>query len=84
MKHYVVKNKKTIKLIVKYRMAKGHKPLPTKVWERIYSELGMPESGTPWVCMADCDRGEVYIVEGLFRPSDVKQMAVEDIAKFPG
>jgi len=68
----------------RHRMSKGHVPMPTKIWERIYQELGLPESGTPWVVMGNCTEGYTYVVEGLKGAQEVRHMAVEDIAKLPG
>jgi len=84
MKHFEIKDKKTIKLMKRHRMKKGHVPMSTMIWQRIYQELGMPASGTPWVVMGNCTEGYTYVVEGLSGPSDVLHMAVEDIAKLPG
>ena len=87
MKYYVIKNKKTIKLLRKHRIKNGHTPTPKNIWERIYNEIGIPKIGVPMSILANCDAegatGHTYVVEGVNGAKQFRRLAVEDIAKLP-
>jgi len=80
---HTIKNTKTIKAMVKFRMKHGHKPLPTKIWERIAFEIGGVDALISYVVVGNCDDGIVFVVEGAGTAEQVVKLPLNTIAKFP-
>lgn len=80
---HTIKNPKTIKAMVKFRMKKGHKPLPTKIWEKIYLELGSVKLGIGYAVIGNCDKSKVFLIEGAGTAENIVNLSIDIIATFP-
>ena len=56
-----IKNKKTLKALMKFRLRYGHVPLSSDLWMMIYKDIVLAEG--EHIIVSDCEKN-VFVVEG--------------------
>lgn len=82
-----IKDRKTIRQIVKFRKSHEKKPFPLKIWKRIYNELGYPKTPRPWTVVGkmedDGSKPGIYVLKGMTSPRAAALLPVEDLMGLP-
>ena len=76
-------NQRTLKMIYDFAMANEHKPLPTKIWKRIYMDIAFTAPISIQAFIANLSEGHFYIIEGARSAEEIVKLPISEIMKFP-
>jgi hypothetical protein len=82
-----IRDKKTIKKMLAFRVKHGNGPFTLEIWKRIYRELGEPVKLQAWAVVGktedDGSKPEMYVLKGVPSPRALALMTVEEMKGLP-
>jgi len=68
---------------VRFKRKHGDRSLPSRVWERVYEEIGPPPFGVPLMLVGGMEGRGTYILEDVKLRYDLEKLPPEILASFP-